>query len=92
MRSYLGDIVLCTETWTDHLTLPYKFFGKQKEANLTINLEKSEFGPTNVAHLGHTVGNSTLAPLEMKVQAIKNLSVSKNKREVRRILGFVGFY
>ena len=92
IKSYLDDIILCSNTWNDHMKLLNEFFVRLEEANLTVNLEKSEFGHAKVSFLGHEVGNSTLTPLEMKVQAIKNLPAPKNKKDVRRIIGCFGFY
>ena len=92
VKSYIDDIVICTKTWDEHMALLYKFFDRVEKANLTINLEKSEFGQAQITYLGHVVGNSTFSPLEAKTKAIQDLPVPKSKKEIRRFLGCVGFY
>lgn len=57
-----------------------------------IDLDKTEFGQTDIAYLGHVVGNSSFSPLEAKVQAIKNLPVPNSKRDIRRFLGWGSYH
>ena len=92
VKSYIDDLIVCSETWGEHMALLRELFSRAEEANLTINLEKSDFGHAKIAYLGHLVGNSTFSPLEMKVQAIQNLPVPQSRRDIRRFLGCVGFF
>ena len=52
-EAYIDDVVICTDTWTQHLETMRKFFERLYEAKLTINLSKSEFGQATVTFLGH---------------------------------------
>ena len=50
------------------------------EANLTINLTKSEFGHAEVTFLGHVVDNEQIKLLKAKVLAIMEYPVPTNQR------------
>ncbi len=43
-EGYIDDVVIYSDTWEEHLMIMRKFFKRLSEANLTINLIKSEFG------------------------------------------------
>jgi len=89
---YLDDIVLCSQTWDSHIAQVRSLFSKLSEANLTVNLKKSGFGQATIEYLGHVVGQGRVRPVEAKVEAIQNLPSPKNRREVQRYLGMVGYY
>ena len=40
----IEDVIIYSDNWTDHIKQIQTFFDKLKEAKLTINLAKSEFG------------------------------------------------
>jgi hypothetical protein len=42
------------------------------KANLTVNLNKSEFSQATVDYLGHTVGQGQVKPIMAKVPFIKS--------------------
>ena len=54
---YIDDIVIFTDTWEDHVCKLKLLFDRLREANLTVNLDKSVFIKTEVTYLGHRVGN-----------------------------------
>ena len=61
------------------------------EANLTVNLSKSEFGHAEVTFLGHIVGNGQVKPIHAKIQAIVNYPAPKDKQELMCFLGMAGY-
>ncbi len=63
-----------------------------RNANLTLNLSKCEFGCATVTYLGKEVGNGQVRPLNSKVQAILDFPVPTSKKEIRRFLGMTGYY
>lgn len=89
---YLDDALIASKTWEEHLIRLREVLERLKEANLTINLEKSDFGRAQVQYLGYIVGLGQVAPLESKVQAILEYPNPRNRRELRRFLGMVGYY
>ena len=69
-----------------------QLFERLRQANLVVNLKKSEFAKAKVVYLGHVVGHGSVAPRQAKVEAIVDFPVPTNKRELLRFLGMSGFY
>ena len=88
-EAYIDDIIIYTETWTEHIDVLNQFFTRLAEAKLTVNLAKSEFGKATVTFLGHVVGYGTIKPIEAKVEAISKFPVPEGKRQLMRFLGMV---
>ena len=43
-EAYIDDVIIYSDTWSDHISQISAFFEKLREAKLTVNLNKSEFG------------------------------------------------
>lgn len=90
---YLDDIVLySSSSWSDHIQLILTVFERLRDASLTLNLAKCEFGKATVTYLGKQVGQGQVRPVEAKIQAISEFPTPRTKREVRRFLGMSGYY
>ena len=68
------------------------FFQIMREAKLTINLMKSEFGKATVKYLGHIVGQGQVRPLDAKSQTIVKYPIPTSRKELARFLGMAGYY
>jgi hypothetical protein len=90
--AYLDDVVTGSDSWEEHIKDVEMLFQRLSEANLTVNLAKSEFGCANITYLGYVIGRGTVAPVSAKIQAILSVPVPVNKKAVRRFLGMVGYY
>ena len=55
-KGYVDDVVIYSDNWSDYICQIKRFFQIMREAKLTINLMKSEFGIATVEYLGHIVG------------------------------------
>ena len=86
------DIIIYSDSWSDHLQRIRKFFDRLSKVKLTVNLAKTEFCHATVTFLGHLVGQGQVKPLEAKVNAISELPVPKCKRQLMRFLGMAGYY
>ena len=91
-EAYIDDVIVYSETWDDHLKTIQALFERLAEANLTVNLAKSEFCHATVEYLGLKVGQGFVRPISAKVESINNLPSPSNKKELMRFLGMVGFY
>ena len=89
---YVDDIVVYNDTWDEHLCGLEKVFGRLRDANLTVNLSKSDFGQAEVTYLGHVVGYGKVKPVDAKIECIKEFPVPRNKKSLMRFLGMVGYY
>ena len=68
--AYIDDVVIYSQTWKQHVDQLRCLFSRFREANLTVNLMKSEFGHAKVTFLGHIVGQGQVAPVTAKIEAI----------------------
>ena len=90
--TYIDDVIIYSDSWSDHLRRIRKFFDRLSKAKLTVNLAKTEFCHATVTFLGHLVGQGQVKPLEAKVNAISEFPVPKCKRQLMRFLGMAGYY
>ena len=70
--AYINDVIIHNNTFEDHLQSIRNLFDRLSDANLTINLSKSEFCHAVVTFLGHEVGRGKVMPIQAKVKAILN--------------------
>ena len=80
--AYIGDVIIYSDTWEEHLRLIGFFFDRLSEFQLTVNLYKSEF-----CH-----GPLTLLTIFAKVIAINDFPVPLSKKQLMRFLGMAGYY
>ena len=91
-EGYMDDVVIYGDDWSDHIRRIERFFQIMREAKLTINLMKSEFGKATVKYLGHIVGQGQVRPLDAKIQTIVKFPIPTSRKELARFLGMAGYY
>ena len=91
-EGYIDDIIVFSDTWEQHLQRVKAFLTRLRQAQLTANLPKSEFGQACVTYLGHVVGRGEIRPINAKVEAIVSFPVPTSKNQLMRFLGMVGYY
>ena len=69
-EGFIDDVVIFSDNWSDHIRQIKRFFQIMREAKLTINLMKSEFGKATVKYLGHIVGQGQVRPLGAKFKPL----------------------
>lgn len=89
---YLDDIVICSETFEDHLEWIRKVAERLSEANLTINTTKSKFCQKQIKYLGYILSGDGLRPDPVKISGIVNYQAPTKIREVRQFMGMANFY
>ena len=92
VEAYIDDLIVYSDNWEEHLERLRQVFDRLSQANLTVNLSKSEFVKAKVTYLGHVVGQGVVAPVEARIEAIVNYPTPKNVTGLRRFLGMSGFY
>ena len=90
--AYIDDVIIFSQTWEEHIKAIQQLFQRLLEANLTINLTKSDFVHATTSYLGHVVGQGCVKPINAKVEAISKYPAPKTKKQLMRFLGMVGFY
>jgi len=91
-RAYVGDTVIFSQSWEEHLEHLGRRFQCLSDANLHVKLSKCQFGQLQVHYLGHVIGQGKLGPDENKIIAVKNYQTPVTKKDVRAFLGLVGYY
>ncbi|GBG87996.1 hypothetical protein CBR_g46367 [Chara braunii] len=89
---YLDDILIFSKSMDEHIKHLEEVLQVLKEAQLHLNLEKSEFGRDSVIYLGHRLSANGLEPEATKVEVIRNWPQPANVRELRSFLGLASYY
>ena len=92
LESYLDDVLGYTRTWEEHLKILKDFFDRVRRANLSLKPSKCQIGFTKVEFLGHTLTGDTIEPRSAALDKILEASRPTTKKQVRALLGMVGFY
>jgi hypothetical protein len=90
--SFFDDICIYSETWEEHLMAIKAVFNRLKDAGLTVRPAKLELGFEKINFLGHVVGRGLLTPEKIKVNKILNVAIPTTKKEVRSLVGLIGYY
>ena len=91
-EAYIDDIVVYSTTWEDHVKQINDLFDRLSNANLTVNLPKSEFAKATVTFLGHVVGQGQIKPVQAKLKQCPNFRFQQTEKELMRFLGMAGYY
>lgn len=89
---YLDDIVIVTETFEHHAKLLVEVARRLREANLSINLEKSKFGVNEIPFLGYLLSTSGLRANPEKIRPIVEYERPNTVTKLRRFLGMANYY
>jgi len=89
---YLDDILIYSETLTDHSNHVKAVLARLKEHDLYAKLEKCQFSVNSVEFLGYTISSSGIGMDPSKVNSVLNLPVPSNIRQLQSFLGFSNFY
>ena len=75
-----------------HKWLIHQVLEKLETHDLYLKAEKCEFLKQEIEYLGVIVGNRVLKMNPKKLESIKNWAVPNNPTEIRKFLGFTGYY
>ena len=88
---YLDDIIIYSQTWSDHLQHVGLILERLKLHDLKCSLEKSRFGKTTTDFLGHIVTAEANFPQEVHVNAILEATTPHSKKALQKFLGICGW-
>jgi hypothetical protein len=92
VKVFMDDTLIYSKTLEEHLKHIKMVLEKFKEANLTINIEKSNFAKREVTFLGHIISQDGLKRHPDKVEAILKWPTPKNVKDVQRFNGLCQWY
>ena len=89
---YLDDILVCSDTFEEHLVHLKKVFIKLREVNLVIKLKKCKFEQRKIKFLGHTIRTDRLRIDPENTEKIINCPVPTDVTRVRKFIGLCNYY
>ena len=89
---YLDDIIIFSDTFENHLDRLDAVFQRLHQYNLKLKASKCEFFRSEVTYLGHVVSEAGIKTDPEKISVLKNWPVPKCIKDVRKLLGFAGYY
>ena len=89
---YLDDIIIFSKTKEEHLQNLEEIFECLRKAGLKLKLQKCSFFKKHIQYLGHLISDEGIQPLPEKLESIAKMPVPQNVKQVKQILGLIGFY
>ena len=91
-RAYNDDVIVYSSTWEEHLEHLRRVFTTLRRANLSLKLNKCQFGLKQVEYLGHVIESGVILPNPKKVEAVLHYKCPETKTELKSFLGLTGYY
>lgn len=89
---YIDDFVVATEEFDHHIRMLERVADKLIEGEIKISRPKSKFCMRSIKYLGHILDEEGIKPDPEKIEPIMSYPTPKTVKEVRRLLGMVGWY
>ena len=90
--AYLDDILIASESETQHLEHLGLLFDRLEENGLVVKVEKCLLGVPEIDFLGHRVSRDGILPLPAKVKVISNFPAPTTITALEQFVGMVNFY
>ena len=89
---FFDDIIIFSSTFEEHLERLNAVFKNLERHNLKLNPSKCKFFKERVLYLGHVVSADGIQTDPSKIEAVSNWSIPYSTKDVRKFLGFTGYY
>ena len=89
---YLDDLLIYSQTFEEHMEKLEMIFNKLRKFGLKLKPSKCSFLKKSLVYLGHEVSEEGVRVDPKKIDVIKTWPVPKTIKDVRKFLGFAGFY
>ena len=90
--TYIDDVLVASSNPDEHKEHLKTVFHRLKEFGLRLNINKCQFGQTELEFLGHLICRDGFKPTSEKVRAISQFPKPNTIVQLRRFLGLVNFY
>ena len=84
---YLDDVLICSETFSQHMSDLQQVFDRFRHAGLKLHPRKS-----SVVFLGHEISKDGIRPPPDRVDTLMNYPAPRNVKELRRALGMFNWF
>ena len=93
IQSYIEDLLIVSKgSFKDHLQDLDTVLEKLETAGLKINATKSNFATHELEYLGYWISRDGIQLLASKIEAIKKMTMPKNRRALRSFIGMINYY
>ena len=89
---FIDEGIIFAKTYEEHLERLEMVFDRFRQANLKLSPSKCSFFQPKVKYVGHIVSEEGVETDPEKVEKVMNWPTPKSPEEVRRFIGFVGYY
>ena len=90
--TYVDDISIGSIQWSQHICHVRQYLQVIRDAGITLNLDKCDFGKSEVKPVGHIVGTGCRKADPERTQAMSSMARPSTKRDLRKFLGAMGYY
>lgn len=89
---YLDDVIVATDSFEKHIEVLREIAKRLRAAQISINVNKSQFCAPSVKYLGFVVDQDGIRTDPDKIKAIVDFPPPTSVKEVRRLVGLVNWY
>ncbi|CAF4246300.1 unnamed protein product [Rotaria sp. Silwood2] len=89
---YLDDIIVFSQSFSDHLDHLKRVFSALGARSLVLNPPKCEIAVPQIDYLGHTISKNSIRPMKEKIDAILAIKEPRTLPQANRFLGSLGWY
>jgi hypothetical protein len=89
---YLDDVVIYSKTWEEHLQHVRSVLQAVREKKFYCRIWKCHFGEPRLDYLGHVIQDGEISVDTSKLEVLRDWPVPTNPTEVRKFLGFTGYF
>jgi len=90
--TYVNDMSVGSGQWSQHTYHVRHNLQVIRDASITLNLEKCDFGKPEVKLVGHIVGSGCRKADPKRTLAMSQMARPSIKRELRKFLGAMAYY
>ena len=89
---YLDDILIWSTTLDEHLKRLDAVFKRLSDVGLKLKPSKCSFFPDKIGYLGYIISSKGVETDPSKIEAVTQWATPKNADDIRKFLGFTGYY
>ncbi len=90
--NYVDDLIIYSQSHSEHLDHLREVITRLKEANLTVKPSKVMFAAEEISYLGYLVSHNTIALDPERTKAITSFPLPKSVRSLSRFIGMVSYF
>lgn len=89
---YLDDVLILSETFSQHLADLKEIFQRFRQAGLKLGPKKCHFAAESCIFLGHDISKNGIKPPKDRIKALVEFPEPKNVKQLRRVIGLFNWF